>query len=225
MSFFVSVWDILITYREGLFNGVLVTLKLCIAVWAIGLTGGACLGAAAAHWKGGLAVCVQTIAFLLSSIPILVFLLWLHYPIEYALGIALDPFYATILTLGIVNLFSVAEVIRKALVDFPEHFRLAGYLSGMSHLDTLKKIELPLIVRQVLPSLLILQVTMLHATIFSSLISVNDIFKTAQSINSQVYKPIEVYTALGLFFLAISLPLTGLAAWSKGRFTRNYSEY
>ena len=65
---------------------------------------------------------------------------------------------------------------------------------------------------------------MLHTTLFASLISVEEIFRVAQRINAQIYKPVEIYTALGIFFLAISLPLNGLALWLPERFTRNTSE-
>ncbi len=74
-------------------------------------------------------------------------------------------------------------------------------------------IQLPIILRQTLPGLLMIQVAMLHATLFASLISVNEIFRVAQQINSIVYKPVEIYTALGILFLAICLPMNGLALW------------
>jgi len=69
-----------------------------------------------------------------------------------------------------------------------------------------------------------IQVNMLQATLFASLISVNEIFRVAQQINSQIYRPVEIYTALGLLFLAICLPLNGLALWLKAKYTRDNSE-
>ncbi len=69
-----------------------------------------------------------------------------------------------------------------------------------------------------------IQVGMLQATLFASLISVNEIFRVAQQINSVIYKPVEIYTALGILFLAICLPMNGLALWLRQQFTRDYSE-
>jgi ABC-type amino acid transport system permease subunit len=85
-------------------------------------------------------------------------------------------------------------------------------------------IQLPLIFRQVLPGLLLLQVMMLHTTLFASLISVEEIFRVAQRINAQIYRPVEIYTALGVFFLMVSLPINGFALWFKAKFTRDISE-
>jgi ABC-type amino acid transport system permease subunit len=61
-------------------------------------------------------------------------------------------------------------------------------------------------------------------TLFASLISVQELFRVAQQINSQIYKPIEIYTALAVFFIAICLPLNLLAYWFKKKYTRNLSE-
>jgi ABC-type amino acid transport system permease subunit len=60
--------------------------------------------------------------------------------------------------------------------------------------------------------------------LFASLISVEEIFRVSQRINSLEYKPVEIYTALALFFLSISLPVNALALWLRSRFTRNISE-
>jgi ABC-type amino acid transport system permease subunit len=65
---------------------------------------------------------------------------------------------------------------------------------------------------------------MLQATLFASLISVDEIFRVAQRINARVYRPIEVYTALGVFFLAICLPMNGIALWLRRKYTRDLSE-
>jgi ABC-type amino acid transport system permease subunit len=85
-------------------------------------------------------------------------------------------------------------------------------------------IQAPIILRQILPSLLTIQVSMLQATLFASLISVEEIFRVAQRINAVIYKPVEIYTALALLFLLICLPLNGLALWLKIKFTRDLSE-
>jgi polar amino acid transport system permease protein len=70
----------------------------------------------------------------------------------------------------------------------------------------------------------VLQVGMLHATLFASLISVEEIFRVSQRINSTIYRPVEIYTALALFFLMVCLPINLLAAYLKKRYTRDLSE-
>jgi ABC-type amino acid transport system permease subunit len=220
----VSVLEILTRYREEFLLGLWVTLKLCLLIWPIGIVVGTALGAAGARWSIGIGIPSKVISFTLSGIPILVFLFWLHYPLQSLLNIVVDPFYTAAAALSVVNVLLVADLIRGVLNDFPTQYVMAAQVCGLSHRQTVLNIQLPIIFRQVLPSLLLIQVSMLQATLFASLISVDEIFRVAQRINSEVYRPVEIYTALAVLFLAVCLPLHGLAYWLKARFTRDLSE-
>jgi len=153
-----------------------------------------------------------------------VFLFWLHYPLQAILGVVIDPFYTAAAALSTINVFAVADLVRAVLADFPSQYVVAAKVCGLSDRQTLLRIQLPIIFRQILPGLLMIQVNMLQATLFASLISVDELFRVAQRINATIYKPVEIYTALAVFFLAICLPLNGLAIWLRSRFTRDLSE-
>ncbi len=175
-------------------------------------------------WKLAVGIPSRLLSFALSGMPILVFLFWLHYPLQAMLAVVVDPFVTAAVTLSIINVFAVADVIRGVLADFPSQYVTAGRVCGMAPLQILLYIQLPIVLRQTVPVLLMIQVNMLQATLFASLISVPEIFRVAQQINSQIYKPVEIYTALGVLFLVICLPMNGLALWLKTRFTRDFSE-
>ncbi len=219
-----TVLDILIKYYPAFLNGLAVTLQLCAIIWGCGLVFGGALGLAGAKFKWWVGLPSRGISFLLGGIPLLVFLFWLHYPAQAMFNVVIDPFYTAAFTFTVVNLFGVADIVRGALADFPKQYLTAARVTGLTKRQTIFRIQLPLILRQIIPSLLILQVTMLHITLFSSLISVEEIFRIAQRINAQIYRPVEIYTALGVFFLAVSLPINGLALWLRARFTRDTSE-
>lgn len=218
-----TVLEILTKYQQGFLSGLKVTLQLCLIIWSSGLIIGTILGGLSARipWLG---VIARLGSFTLSGIPILVFLFWLHFPAQAVLDIVVDPFYTAALVLSIVNLFAVADIVRGALQEFPTQYNTAAKVCGISGLDTLFFIQVPIIFRQTLPTLIITQVSMLQATLFASLISVEEIFRVAQRINASIYKPVEIYTALGIFFLAVCLPLNGFAYWFRHTFTRNLSE-
>lgn len=190
----------------------------------VGVTFGAAIGWLGARYPRAIGAPSWLISYLLSGVPVLVLLLWLHYPAQSAFGVVIDPFITAALTFSVVNIFSVASLIRVHLQEFPQQYIDAARVSGLRPIQIVFQIQLPLILRQILPGLLVLQVTMLHMTLFASLISVEELFRVAQQINSNIYKPIEIYSALGLFFLSLSLPLNGLALWMKRRFSRQLVE-
>lgn len=218
-----SVWEILVNYHIAFFKGLAVTLELCILIWGTGLVLGSLLGLAGSK-NLYVAAPSRAVSFLLGGIPLLVFLFWLHYPAQAMFNVVIDPFYTAAFTFSIVNIFGVADIVRGALQDFPKQYLIAAKVTGLTKKQTVLQIQLPLILRQTLPALLFLQVAMLHTTLFASLISVEEIFRVAQRINAQIYRPVEIYTALGFFFLAVCLPVNGFAFWLKNRFTRNLSE-
>jgi ABC-type amino acid transport system permease subunit len=219
-----SVWDILVQYYPAFLTGLAVTLQMCAIIWSVGVVLGSVLGFYGARlpWVG---VPSRMISFVLSAVPILVFLFWLHYPIQAAFDVVINPFYTATFTFAFINIFGVADIVRGVLADFPRQYTLAAKVSGMSERQTLRYIVFPLALRQALPPLILLQVMMLHVTLFASLISVEEIFRVAQRINAQIYRPVEIYTALGLFFLVVCLPVNLFAYWLRARFTRDTSEH
>jgi His/Glu/Gln/Arg/opine family amino acid ABC transporter permease subunit len=218
------VFEILIRYEAAFLAGLAVTLKLTGLVWTLGLALGTVMGVAASRLRRIAGYPLRLLGFVLSGIPILVLLFWLHYPAQAVIDIVVPPFYTAALTLTLVNTFGVTEIVREALSSLPREFLEAAQVSGLSRRDTVLRIQLPLILRHVVPALLMLQVGVLHMTLFASLISVEEIFRVAQRVNAQVYRPIAVYSAVALFFLLISLPLNGVALTLRRKYARDFSE-
>jgi polar amino acid transport system permease protein len=219
-----NVFEILIKYRDGFLQGLSVTVKLCLIIWVAGLVLGALLGIAGAKWRTAVGIPSRILSFVLSSIPALVILFWFHYPLQSLLNVIINPFYTAAFTLSLINVFSISDVVRGALIEFPEQYLVAARVCGLSEAQTVWRIQFPIVLREIIPTLLILQVGMLQMTLFASLISVDEIFRVAQRVNAQIYRPIQIYTALGLFFLTICLPINALALGLRRRFTRNLSE-
>jgi His/Glu/Gln/Arg/opine family amino acid ABC transporter permease subunit len=219
-----GVLDIIYTYREGFASGLLVTFELALIVWGSGLIVGAALGTAAHWWPVAVGWPLRAVAFLLSGVPFLVVLYWVHFPLQTMLHIVVAPFITAALVLSTVNVAAVGEVWRGALNDFRSEYRIAAQVCGMTPGEIVRFIQLPLLLRQVIPTLLAIQVLMLQSTLFASLISVDEIFRVAQRIDSSIHRPIQIYTALAVFFLFLCLPAYALALWLRQRFTRDLSE-
>lgn len=218
-----QIFQIIYKHREGFMNGLSTTFQICLMVWLIGIILGAILGLFSSKYKV-IDMSTKTISFVLSGVPILVFLFWLHYPAQNYLNISVDPFYTSVFMLSILNLIAVSEIIKTGINNLPGQYVEVAKICGIKTSKIILKIEFPLIIRHILPSLLITQVNMLHMSLFASLISVEEIFRISQRVISIEYKPVEIYSALGIFFLLISLPINGVALYLKKRFSRNLDE-
>ena len=214
---------ILVVYRRELLAGLRGTFALASIIWSVGLLVGGLIGVIASRSRvlGGT---MRALAFTATGIPILVLLFWLHYPLQYELGVVIDPFYTAATAIAAVNVIAVADIVRGALRSFPRQFIEAGRVCGMQRGEILRYIQIPIVMRDILPPLLNLQVVMLQSTLFASLIGVTEVFRAAQRVNALVQRPVIVYSSLAIFILAVSLPINGLAWHLARRYGRDYSD-
>ncbi len=213
-----EIFKILSEYKEDFLIGLSVTLQMTLIIWIVGIVLGSILGVTGAKYSRMIGLPSKVLTFLLGGVPVLVFLYWLHYPFQSILDIQIDGFYTTILTLSILNIFLVAEQVRNSVKQFPRDYIASAEVCGYSSNEIVKKIQLPYIVRQTLPAIIFIQVVMMHSTLFGSLISVDELFRIASRVNSEIYKPVEVYSTLAIFFLILTLPITGLAYWLRKKY-------
>ena len=147
-----SVFEIIFKYKDAFASGLFVTLKLCLITWITGLLIGGLFGVLSAKWKKSIGLPIRTLSFVLSGIPILVFLFWLHYPAQSIFNIVIDPFYTAVTMLSILNVFAVSDIVRGGINNLPNQFIEVAKISGLSNKKRILKIEFPLIFRHIFPS-------------------------------------------------------------------------
>lgn len=218
-----NIIEIITVYHEELLNGLSTTIYLFLSIMSIGIFIGFVLGKILFHYSQYQKFFYLTHGFIIS-IPIIVLLFWFHYPFQSALGISINPFILSICLLFLFNGFIIAKIILENLNAIPNQFREVAILHNFSPQKIFLTIELPLLLRSALAELSSQQMQVLHITIFTSLISVEELFRVVQRINSIIYQPIETYTALAIFFIVISIPFQILSSWAKNKYSRNFSE-
>jgi len=219
-----GVFEIISDYRNLFLEGLGNTLLLVAYIYPIGLVIGTILGTISYKYKYSIGILSRGFSTIVAATPILVILFWLHYPLQYMLDVVIDPFYTSVFAISLVAIFLISDIIYNSLVEFPQQYVASAKVCGLDSLTIVRKIQLPIIVRQVLPSILNILVIILQTTLFTSLISVNELFRVSQQINAEIYRPVEIYTALGIFYVGISLLIFAMAHFIKIRFTRNISE-
>jgi polar amino acid transport system permease protein len=219
-----NIFEIFSTYKVGFLQGLGVTLKLLLIVWSVGIFVGTIIGTLSAKYDKSFGIITKIISTLISGVPIIVLLYWLYYPMQQQFQIDIPAFNIASLAFSFVNVFMVADLVKNAIKDLPNQYLLAAKVSGLSEKTILTKIQIPLIFKQLLGPILLVQISMLHNSIFASLINVDEIFRQIQRINAIVYKPIELYTALAMFFIIITVPLTLTAYYLKRKYAKDYSE-
>jgi polar amino acid transport system permease protein len=215
--------QILWQYREAFFHGLVVTLQLVTLTLIVGTAVGAGLEWLCHRFRPIRRI-LDVIAFSIAAIPALVLLFWLYYPAQALVGISISPFLTAFLALTIINTFSVYRIIADAVNDFPKQYVATALVCGLNRLQILRYIQGPLLIRAVLPRWIDQQVIILQTSVFASLISVEELFRVAQRINSQIYQPVVIYTSMALIYMFIAGFCMYIAKYLRNKFYRDLSE-
>jgi polar amino acid transport system permease protein len=200
------VINLIADYHQGLVHGFLLTFLIFLCCSAIGVGTGAFLGCASVYNRYISKVCFVLNLVVISS-PVVVLLFWFHFPFQYHLQLTIDPLYASIFVISLVNCLAISKIIEHSRSRIPNEFIELANLAEFSIWKRFYLIEMPMIVRTSLPSIITAQIAVLHMSIFASLISVNEFFRTIQRINSIEHSPVELYSLVAVVYIAISLPM------------------
>jgi aspartate/glutamate/glutamine transport system permease protein len=128
------------------------------------------------------------------------------------LGVRLSAFEAGVAALGIYTGAYVAEVVRAGILSVDRGQTEAARALGLSSFQTLRFVVLPQAVRTVLPPLGNLGIALIKNSALVGSIALADLLHVADLIQSRTFRTFEVFTAVILFYLSLTLPLAWLVS-------------
>ena len=124
-----------------------------------------------------------------------------------------EPWCCAILSLALNTAAYESEILRGAFASVPAGAVEAGRAAGMSRLLLLRRVILPLAIRQGLPAYGNELISMVKATSLASLITLMEVTGIAYAIISETYRAIEVFLCAGAIYLVLNFALVrGIAA-------------
>jgi putative glutamine transport system permease protein len=127
-------------------------------------------------------------------------------------GVRLSAFQAGVAALGIYTGAYVAEAVRAGILSVDRGQREAARALGLSYLQTLRFVVFPQAVRTVLPPLGNLGIALVKNSALVSSIALADLLYVADLIQSRTFRTFEVFTAVIVFYLSLTLPLALLVS-------------
>ena len=141
--------------------------------------------------------------------PLLVQLFVVFYGLP-KVGVRIEPFPAAVIVFSLNEGAYCAETVRAALEAVPAGQLEAGLCTGLSYLQTMRRIVLPQAMRTAFPPLSNSLIAMVKDTSLAANITVVEMFRAAEQINARVYEPLALYIEVGLIYLLFSTVLTWL---------------
>jgi glutamine transport system permease protein len=142
---------------------------------------------------------------ILRSVPMLIMILWVYYGLAVLLGISLTPFLAGVIALVLCDSAFEAEIFRAGIQSVHRGQVEASDSLGINYLDKMRFVILPQAIRRVLPALGNQFIYMLKMSSLVSVIGLMELTRRANELTVVEYRPLEIYTALLVEYLALIL--------------------
>ena len=124
--------------------------------------------------------------------------------------VLLSGFWAGAIALAIHNSAYIAEIIRSGFESVPKGLVEASRSLGMSRTQALRRVQLPLSTRTILPVLGSQFIIAVKDSSLVAFIGMGELFRTAQNMAAAEYSPLNAYLTVSVYYLIIVLVLTGL---------------
>lgn len=206
-------WDfgVVFRYLNMWFMGFLVTAGYALATTLAGLIIGVICGMLLLNQRRILRAPVNGYVQLFRCTPLLIQIIWFYYAFPVLTRISMPAWLAAWLGLTLYMGAFSAEIFRGGIMSIDRGQWQAARAIGMMPWQVMRRVILPQATRRMLPPFVNQSVLQLKNTSLLSVIAVPDLMYTASVIVSDTFRPLEVYTSLGLAYLAILYPLQKLA--------------
>lgn len=206
----VYIWDpTVVTHNMGfLLEGLALTLLLTLATIITGLVLG--LFVAAGRLAHSRFIRVPTTIYIevMRGTPALVQLVWIYYALPVILGVQLPAIIAALIALTLNVGAFYGEAFRSGIQAVPRDQVETADVLGLSYFQRMRFVIAPQAIRTVLPVLISTSIALFKDTSLVSAIGVADLMYNGRLLASQTYRPLELLTAVAVFYFAIAFPFT-----------------
>ncbi len=204
-------FSIVLQYMPQLLWGGLHTVALSAACIALAVPIGVVLGVIRHQRVRLLApIAVVYIDFFRTSVA-LVLICWCYYALPILLGVNLSTFTAVTIAIGLQASAYLAELVRAGLGSISTGQWEAARALGMPGTMRLRYIILPQAARRMIPVFFLLVVEVVKTTTLAGIVTYPEIVYEAFRVSTEVYRPVETFTIVGLICFAF-LFVTGRIA-------------
>ncbi|MFJ4028992.1 amino acid ABC transporter permease [Paenarthrobacter sp. NPDC089989] len=201
-------WDVVARALPAMMQGLGITLQITVItivismILAVPVAVGRMSKIEVIRWAA------QAYIELFRCTPLLVQLFWIFYALPALTGVTLPGYVSAIIALTCNLTAFMAEAYRSGFQSVPVEQVEAGSMLQLSRFQQLRYIIVPQALRQQLPVILSLNISLFKDTALVSTIAVADLMFIANTISSQTYRALEVFTLAAIVYFAIAFPVS-----------------
>ena len=149
--------------------------------------------------------------------PLLVQLFWIYYALPALVGVTIPGYASAVIALTANLTAFMAEAYRSGFQAVPVEQIEAGKMLRLSRLQQLRHIIIPQALRQQIPVILSLNISMFKDTALVSTIAVHDLMFQANTASTETYRALELFTVAAVIYFVIAFPVSLLTSFLERR--------
>ncbi|WP_017796145.1 amino acid ABC transporter permease [Oceanobacillus kimchii] len=201
-------WFRVFEFMPELGKGLYYTLLISIIGLLIGFVLGAIFGLGRISKNKFIFVLASIYVEVVRGTPVLVQAIWIFFALPIIIQYNFDPIVAGIIVIAINSGAYIAEVVRGSVESIDKGQIEAGRSLGLTKNQTMRYIIWPQAFKRMIPPLGNQFIISIKDTSLLSVILVPEIMFQGRLIVSNQFIAVEIYTAVALFYLAITLTLS-----------------
>ena len=201
-----------------LLQGALVTLQITALAVGLGLVLGLIAALAQLSKIGILRILAKVYVDFIRGTPLLVQIFIIYFALPVIIGHRIDPFVAAVAACSINSGAYVAEIFRAGIQSIEQGQMRAGLSLGMTWGQTMRFIILPQAFKRIIPPLGNEFIAMLKDSSLVSVIGFEELTRSGQLVIAETYGSLEIWTAVALLYLVMTLSITRLVGYLEKRF-------
>ncbi|EFY06976.1 amino acid ABC transporter permease [Succinatimonas hippei] len=198
--------------------GALVTIEITAVAVALGTLIGLFVGIAELSRYWYFRIPSKIYVDFIRGTPLLVQIFIIYFALPIILGVRVEPFVAAVAACSINSGAYVAEIFRAGIQSIDKGQMEAGRSLGMSWGQTMIHIVIPQAFRRIIPQLGNEFIAMLKDSSLVSVIGFEELTRKGQLIIASTYGSLEIWTAVAIIYLIMTLSITRFVAFLEKRF-------
>jgi arginine/lysine/histidine/glutamine transport system substrate-binding/permease protein len=201
---------IIINALPILLQGALVTLQITALSVGLGMVGGSLIGIARLSPFLPIQWLTRAYVDFFRGTPLLVQIFMIYFGIpalvqNFGVPLRFDRLLAAVVALSLNSAAYIAEIVRAGIQSIEVGQTEAANSLGMNPAQTMRYIIFPQALRRMIPPLGNEFITLLKDTSLVAVIGFEELFRRGQLIVAENYRSFEIYAAVALVYLALTL--------------------
>ncbi|MBO6258577.1 MAG: amino acid ABC transporter permease [Succinivibrio sp.] len=211
-------FDLILNSLPLLGIGALVTIEITAVAVTCGVLIGLFVGIAELSRYKALRLPAKVYVDFIRGTPLLVQIFIIYFALPTVLGMRIEPFIAAVTACSINSGAYVAEIFRSGIQSIDKGQTEAGRSLGLTWSQTMRDIIIPQAFRRIIPQLGNEFIAMLKDSSLVSVIGFEELTRKGQLIIASTYGSLEIWTAVAVIYLVMTLSISQLVAFLEKKF-------